>query len=103
MHYTHAFFDLDGTLIDSSPGITHSVQYALERSGITPPAAEELTCFIGPPLLDSFCRYFDSEKNFLFRLFPIRFCVRNERFVHPGHSGFSHLPCSILFSHTQGN
>ena len=62
MHYTHAFFDLDGTLIDSSPGITHSVQYALERSGITPPAAEELTCFIGPPLLDSFCRYFDMTR-----------------------------------------
>ena len=62
MHYTHAFFDLDGTLIDSSPGITHSVQYALSHCGITPPPEEELTCFIGPPLLDSFCKYFGMSR-----------------------------------------
>lgn len=62
MHYTHAFFDLDGTLIDSSPGITHSVQYALAHCGITPPPEEELTCFIGPPLLDSFCKYFGMTR-----------------------------------------
>lgn len=58
MRYTHCFFDLDGTLIDSSPGITHSVQYALRKSGIEPPPADTLTCFIGPPLLDSFRKYF---------------------------------------------
>jgi phosphoglycolate phosphatase len=58
MRYTYAFFDLDGTLIDSSPGITHSVQYAAQKMGITPPPSEELLGFIGPPLLDSFCKYF---------------------------------------------
>ena len=30
MQYTHVFFDLDGTVINSAPGITHSVQYALK-------------------------------------------------------------------------
>lgn len=58
MRYTYAFFDLDGTLIDSSPGITHSVQYAVSRMGIIPPPSEELLGFIGPPLLDSFCKHF---------------------------------------------
>ncbi len=58
MRYTHVFFDLDGTLINSAPGITHSAQYALRKFGIDPPPAEELTCFIGPPLADSFAKYF---------------------------------------------
>lgn len=31
MHYTHLFFDLDGTLTGSGPGITNCVKYALEK------------------------------------------------------------------------
>ncbi len=58
MNYTHAFFDLDGTLTDSAPGIVNSVCYALRKLGITPPPREELTCFIGPPLAWSFSTYF---------------------------------------------
>ena len=58
MQYSHAFFDLDGTLTNSAPGITHSVQYALRKFGITPPPEEELTVFVGPPLVQSFSKYF---------------------------------------------
>ena len=58
MNYTHAFFDLDGTLTDSAPGIINSVCYALRKLGIEPPAKESLTCFIGPPLAWSFSTYF---------------------------------------------
>ena len=47
-------FDLDGTLTDSSLGITRCVQYALERLGRTAPPADELLFCIGPPLLESF-------------------------------------------------
>ena len=36
--YDICFFDLDGTIIDSSPGITNSVMYALEKFGIDPEA-----------------------------------------------------------------
>ena len=58
------FFDLDGTLTDSGPGITASVAYALEKLGTEPPARETLRCFIGPPLLQSFARFcgFDEAK-----------------------------------------
>ena len=58
------FFDLDGTLTDSGPGITASVAYALEKLGTEPPAREALRCFIGPPLLQSFARFcgFDEAK-----------------------------------------
>ena len=54
MKYTHVFFDLDGTLIDSSEGITRSVQYALEHMGYDVPPKQELLGFIGPPLLWGF-------------------------------------------------
>lgn len=62
MRYTHAFFDLDGTLTDSAPGITHSVQYALRKMGIEPPPAESLKGFIGPPLLWSFSHFFGMNE-----------------------------------------
>ena len=62
MNYTHAFFDLDGTLTDSAPGIVNSVCYALKKMGIEPPSKEKLTCFIGPPLAWSFSTYFGMNK-----------------------------------------
>ena len=52
--YDICFFDLDGTIIDSSPGITNSVMYALEKFGIEETEREKLYKFIGPPLTDSF-------------------------------------------------
>ncbi len=47
------FFDLDGTLTDPKPGITRSIQFALERLGRPVPVEDELTWCIGPPLLAS--------------------------------------------------
>ncbi|WGD56119.1 HAD family hydrolase [Bradyrhizobium sp. CB1650] len=44
------YFDLDGTLTDPKPGITRSIQYALERLGAPVPSEDELTWCIGPPL-----------------------------------------------------
>lgn len=62
MKYTHCFFDLDGTVIDSSPGITNSVAYALSHMGITPPPREELFCFIGPSLMYGFSTFFHMDE-----------------------------------------
>ncbi len=53
------FFDLDGTLTDPGLGITNSVAYALRCRGIEPPPRQELYKFIGPPLRESFAKYFD--------------------------------------------
>ncbi|UTD25896.1 HAD family hydrolase [Bradyrhizobium sp. WD16] len=50
---TTIYFDLDGTLTDSRPGIARSIQHALERLGHPVPAAEELTWCLGPPLQQS--------------------------------------------------
>lgn len=58
--FTDCFFDLDGTLTDSAPGILNGVQLALAHFGLHPPR-ESLNFFIGPPLLESFARYFPEE------------------------------------------
>ena len=55
-------FDLDGTLTDPMEGITKSVQYALRHYGIEEPDLEKLTPFIGPPLRDSFMKYYGFSK-----------------------------------------
>ena len=56
--YQTILFDLDGTLTDPGLGITNSVMYALRKWGIEPPERASLYCFIGPPLLDSFAKYY---------------------------------------------
>ncbi len=51
-------FDLDGTLTDPGEGITNSVAYALKKYGIETKDKTELYKFIGPPLVDSFKKYY---------------------------------------------
>ena len=60
MTYTDIFFDLDGTLTDSKPGIIRSVEHALDFFHIHVPP-EQLIPFIGPPLHDSFAPFFDND------------------------------------------
>lgn len=48
--YDTIFFDLDGTLTDSAPGILNAVRFALEGVGMPVPPEKELMRFIGPPL-----------------------------------------------------
>ena len=63
-NFEYILFDLDGTITDSGEGITKSVQYALKSFGISVDNLEDLNKFIGPPLKDSFKKYynFDDEK-----------------------------------------
>jgi len=56
------YFDLDGTLTDPKPGITRSIQYALQKlDHHTVPTEDELTWCIGPPLRASFVRLLGAE------------------------------------------
>lgn len=56
------FFDLDGTITDSGPGILNSVQYALEKLGLPIPEMTELYSFIGPPLKESFMKKYQMNE-----------------------------------------
>jgi phosphoglycolate phosphatase len=52
--YTAVLFDLDGTIVDSAPGITATLAATFERMGLPVPAPAELLAYVGPPILDSF-------------------------------------------------
>ena len=60
--FRYLLFDLDGTLTDPKPGITGCVAYALDSFGIHVENLDTLTCFIGPPLVDSFMEYYGFSK-----------------------------------------
>jgi phosphoglycolate phosphatase len=49
----NVIFDLDGTLIDSKPGIVAGLRHALRRMGHELPAGAALDWAIGPPLVDA--------------------------------------------------
>ena len=48
------FFDQDGTLVESGPGIKHSARKTLEKRKLPVIPYEELDFFVGPPLRDCF-------------------------------------------------
>lgn len=59
--YKYILFDLDGTLIEPKEGITKCVAYALNKFGIKVKNLDDLTVFIGPPLIDSFMKYYNMS------------------------------------------
>lgn len=62
MLFRNVMFDLDGTLTDPYYGITnsiiHSMRYYPDKKV---PSREELRPFIGPPLADSYIKYFGLD------------------------------------------
>ena len=58
----YILFDLDGTLTDSSEGITKCVQHASNRLGIKENDQAMLRRFIGPPLDESFEKFYGFDK-----------------------------------------
>ncbi len=82
-------FDLDGTLTDPGIGITNSVMHALKRYGIEVADRSELYRFIGPPLSQSFERFYGFSKEEAVRAVDVYreyFSVKGlfENLVYPG-------------------
>ena len=87
--YDIILFDLDGTLTDPGIGITNSVAHALAHWNIEVSDRAELYKFIGPPLSDSFMRYYGfSEEDAIQAIavyreyFSVKGLYENE--VYPG-------------------
>lgn len=57
MKNTPIFFDLDGTLTDSGPGIMNCAAEALLHFGLSVPDRQALRSFVGPPLTESLPRF----------------------------------------------
>jgi len=51
-------FDLDGTLVDSTPGIWASIRVAAGELGLPAPTPAQLTAMVGPPLEEGFAGAF---------------------------------------------
>ena len=62
MRYDYVLFDLDGTLTESGPGIMKGVQRALHTFGIDETDETKLRLFIGPPMIDSFMRFYGFDE-----------------------------------------
>lgn len=58
MKHRYYLFDFDGTIADTGEGIRKSVAYSAEKLGYAVPDVQVLNRFIGPPLHDSYMRYF---------------------------------------------
>jgi phosphoglycolate phosphatase len=52
--YDVVLFDLDGTMLDSAPGIIRSLSDTFRHFGWDVPPRSELMNYIGPPLIESF-------------------------------------------------
>ena len=60
--YKYIIFDLDGTLSDSKEGITKSVQYALKKVGIIEDNLDNLSHFVGPPMVEEYMKSYGMSE-----------------------------------------
>ena len=58
----NVIFDLDGTLLDTSAGILESVAYTAEQLAFPVLTHETLLKFVGPPLGQSFMKYYGCSE-----------------------------------------
>ena len=56
------FFDLDGTLVDSSIGIHNAFTHTFKELGVPSPGAKTIRSFMGPPLESSFATCLSKEQ-----------------------------------------
>ena len=60
--YEAIIFDLDGTLLDTSPGIFNSVRFAEQQMGFTPVTPEQLKAFVGPPPKEMYKKFHNVDE-----------------------------------------
>ncbi|MEG2165410.1 MAG: HAD hydrolase-like protein [Ruthenibacterium sp.] len=61
MQQKAVLFDLDGTIIDSAPGIFHTLEQTLAGYAIFPPR-ESLRRYLGPPLRETFADFLPPQQ-----------------------------------------
>lgn len=79
-------FDLDGTLLDTSPGVLSSVKYTIEKMGFQSLSEDALEEFIGPPIRKKWQRSMESRMNLQERQWSVsgkimagKICIRQRR------------------------
>ena len=62
LYLSNLFFDLDGTLVDSSIGIHNAFTHTFKELGVPSPDAKTIRGFMGPPLESSFATCLPKEQ-----------------------------------------
>lgn len=93
--FSCVLFDLDGTISDPKQGICGCVQYALRSFGIEEPELDRLEPFIGPPLSESFMKYYNftaEQAQEAVEKYRERFSVtgKYENVLYPGMGALLH-------------
>lgn len=57
--YDIAVFDVDGTLLNTTEGVLNAAVYAIDTLGLPRLTYEQMLTFIGPPIQNSFRRYYE--------------------------------------------
>ncbi len=66
MNFKLAIFDLDGTLMNTSPGIFASANATVEKLGLPPEHdVTQLSKFIGPPITQCFVKVYNLEPSLI--------------------------------------
>lgn len=60
--YETVIFDLDGTLLDTSPGIFNSVRFAEKQMGFEPIPDDQLQAFVGPPPKEMYKKFHQIDE-----------------------------------------
>lgn len=84
--YDILLFDLDGTIIDSSPGIFFALRPAFAALGLPEPSDGLLRRFIGPPLSESFqteCGLSPEQSSEAIRVFRSHYETRGKLLCSP--------------------
>lgn len=61
--YDTVIWDLDGTLIDTSQGVIKAVQHTINKLSLPLLPQNIIEKFVGPPIHDSFSRYYDLDED----------------------------------------
>lgn len=59
----NVIFDLDGTLLDTREGVIESARYAAKKMGYGELPYETMLTFVGPPIQNSFMKYYGCDEN----------------------------------------
>lgn len=78
---TYIIFDLDGTLMDTSPGILRCIEHVLDQYGLKQPSQLEMRNFIGPPIEKSFQTYYGFTEEYSQKLAATWRKIYKEQFL----------------------
>lgn len=90
--YKTLLFDLDGTLLDTAPGILSSIRFALGELGI--PEPPDMWRFLGPPLfvsLKEFCGLDDEKAQEAVNIYRKKYSTDGELFKSSVFDGVEEL------------